>query len=141
MIIPPYTFMATANAVLHQNAVPIFADIDPKTYTINPEAIKDAATEKTKALIPVHILGQPADMDPIMEVAREKDLIVVEDCAQANGAEYRGEKVGTFGRMGCFSFYLNKNMTSGGEGDRSPITAGRTFLPTRACPHTTCTGE
>ena len=116
VILPPYTFMATANAILHQNAVPVFADIDPKTYNIDAESIREAATEKTKIVIPVHMLGQPADMDSILKVAKEKDLIVIEDCAQANGAEYKGRKVGTFGTFGCFSFYLNKNITSGGEG-------------------------
>ena len=116
VILPPYTFMATANAILHQNLVPIFADVDPKTYNIHPEEVKKRIMKKTKAIIPVHMLGQPADMDPIMEVAKRHDLIVIEDCAQANGAEYKDRKVGTFGDMGCFSFYLNKHMTSGGEG-------------------------
>jgi len=116
VILPPYTFMATANAILHQNAVPIFADIDPKTYTLDPEALERTISEKTKAVIPVHILGQPADMDRIVDVAKAHGLVVIEDCAQANGAEYKGRKVGSFGDLGCFSFYLNKNMTSGGEG-------------------------
>jgi len=116
VILPPYTFMATANAILHQNAVPIFADVDPRTGNIDAESIREVATEKTKAVIPVHMLGQPADMDPILRVSKQKDLIVIEDCAQANGAEYKGRKVGTFGNFGCFSFYLNKNITSGGEG-------------------------
>ncbi|HID90529.1 TPA: DegT/DnrJ/EryC1/StrS family aminotransferase, partial [Candidatus Bathyarchaeota archaeon] len=116
VLLPPYTFVATANAILHQNAVPVFVDIDPKTYNIDPEAIERAITDRTKAVIPVHMLGQPADMDPIMEIAEDRGLVVIEDCAQANGAEYKGRKVGTFGDMGCFSFYANKNMTSGGEG-------------------------
>jgi len=116
VILPPYTFMATANAILHQNAVPIFADIDPKTYTLDPEALERTVSEKTKAVIPVHILGQPADMDRIVDVAKAHGLVVIEDCAQANGAKYEGRKVGSFGDLGCFSFYLNKNMTTGGEG-------------------------
>ena len=116
VILPPYTFMATANAILHQNAVPIFADIDPKTYNIDAENIREVATEKTKAVIPVHMLGQPASMNSILKVANDKGLIVIEDCAQANGAIYKGQSIGTFGAFGCFSFYLNKNMTSGGEG-------------------------
>lgn len=116
VIIPPYTFMATANAILHQNAIPIFADIDPKTYTLDPEALERTISDKTKAVIPVHILGQPADMDGIIDVAKAHGLVVVEDCAQSNGAEYKGRKVGRFGDLGCFSFYLNKNMTTGGEG-------------------------
>ncbi len=116
VILPPYTFMATANAILHQNAIPIFADIDPKTYTLDPEALERAISDKTKAVIPVHILGQPADMGRIIDVAKPHGLVVVEDCAQSNGAEYRGRKVGSFGDLACFSFYLNKNMTTGGEG-------------------------
>jgi len=116
VILPPYTFMATANAILHQNLVPVFADIDPRTYNIDPTEIEERITEKTKVVIPVHMLGQPADMDPIVETAKRHDLVIIEDCAQANGAEYKGKKVGTFGDMGCFSFYLNKHMTTGGEG-------------------------
>jgi perosamine synthetase len=116
VILPPYTFMATANAVLHQNCVPIFADVDPATYTIDPEEIERKVTKKTGAVIPVHMLGQPADMEPIVDVAKRHKLVVVEDCAQASGAEYKGVKVGTFGSLGCFSFYLNKHITTGGEG-------------------------
>ncbi|MBA7501779.1 GDP-perosamine synthase [subsurface metagenome] len=116
VILPPYTFMATANAILHQNLVPVFADVDPRIYNIDPTEIEERITKKTKAVIPVHILGQPADMNPIVETAKRHDLVIIEDCAQANGAEYKGKKVGTFGDMGCFSFYLNKNMTTGGEG-------------------------
>lgn len=116
VILPPYTFMATANAILHQTAVPNFADVDPRTYTLDPEDFEKRITPKTKAVIPVHMLGHPADMDPIMEIAEKHNVIVIEDCAQANGAEYKGIKVGTFGDFGCFSFYLNKHMTTGGEG-------------------------
>lgn len=116
VILPPYTFMATANAILHQTAVPNFADIDPKTYNLDPEEAEKRIGAKTKAVVPVHMLGQPADMDPIMEIAERHKLVVIEDCAQANGAEYKGRSVGTFGNFGCFSFYLNKHMTTGGEG-------------------------
>jgi dTDP-4-amino-4,6-dideoxygalactose transaminase len=116
VILPPYTFMATANAILHQTAVPNFADVNLKTYNLDPEDFEKRITPKTKAVIPVHMLGQPADMDPIMEIAEKHNLSVVEDCAQANGAEYKGKKVGTFGDFGCFSFYLNKHMTTAGEG-------------------------
>jgi len=116
VILPPYTFMATANAILHQSSVPNFADVDPKTYNLDPNAMEKRITEKTKAAIPVHMLGQPADIGAIMEVARRHNLIIIEDSAQANGAEYKGRKVGTFGDLGCFSFYLNKHMTTGGEG-------------------------
>lgn len=116
VILPPYTFVATANAILHQTAVPNFADVDPRTYTLDPEDFEKRITPKTKAVIPVHMLGHPADMDPIMEIAERHNIVVIEDCAQANGAEYKGKKVGTFGDIGCFSFYLNKHMTTGGEG-------------------------
>ena len=116
VILPPYTFMATANAILHQSSVLNFADVNPKTYNLDPNDMERRITKKTKAVIPVHMLGQPADMDAIMEVARRHNLVVVEDSAQANGAEYKGRKVGTFGDLGCFSFYLNKHMTTGGEG-------------------------
>ncbi len=116
IILPPYTFMATANAVLHQGLVPVFADINRQTYNLDPNEVDRRATEKTKAVIPVHMLGQPADMQQILKVARQHDLVVIEDCAQANGAKYQGRKVGTFGDIGCFSFYLNKHITTGGEG-------------------------
>ncbi|MGB9693846.1 MAG: DegT/DnrJ/EryC1/StrS family aminotransferase [Fervidobacterium sp.] len=116
VILPPYTFIATANAILHQAAVPNFADVNPKTYNLDPKDFEKRITPKTKAVIPVHMLGQPADMDPIMEIAEKHKLMVIEDCAQANGAEYKGKKVGTFGNFGCFSFYLNKHMTTAGEG-------------------------
>nr|MDO8132810.1 DegT/DnrJ/EryC1/StrS family aminotransferase [Candidatus Njordarchaeum guaymaensis] len=116
VILPPYTFMATANAILHQNGVPIFADIDPETCTISAKSIEERVTKYTKVVMPVHMVGNPAEMDDILKVAREKNLFVVEDCAQAGGGEYKGKKVGTFGDIGCFSFYLNKNITAGGEG-------------------------
>jgi len=116
VILPPYTFMATANAILHQSSVLNFADVNPKTYNLDPSDMEKRITKKTKAVIPVHMLGQPADMDAIMEVARRHNLVVIEDSAQANGATYKGRKVGTFGDLGCFSFYLNKHMTTGGEG-------------------------
>lgn len=116
VILPPYTFMATANAILHQNLVPNFADINPRTYNLDPDEARERITENTEGIIPVHMLGQPANMDPILETAQEKDLVVIEDACQSIGAEYKGRKVGTMGDMGCFSFYLNKNITSGGEG-------------------------
>lgn len=116
VVLPPYTFMATANAILHQGLVPVFADVNPQTYNLDPDEVDRRVTEKTKAIIPVHMLGQPADMRFVLEVARRHGLMVIEDCAQANGAEYQGRKVGTFGDIGCFSFYLNKHITTGGEG-------------------------
>jgi perosamine synthetase len=116
VILPPYTFMATANAILHQSGIPTFADIDPETFTISARSIDEKASKFTKVIMPVHMLGNPAEMDDILKVARERNLFVVEDCAQADGGEYKGRKVGTLGDLGCFSFYLNKNITSGGEG-------------------------
>ena len=116
VIVPALTFFATVEAVLHQNAVPIFADIDPETCNIDPDDIRKRMTDKTKAIIPVHLYGQPADMDPIMEIAEDHDLIVIEDCAQAHGAEYKGRKVGSIGHIGCWSFYATKNMTTGEGG-------------------------
>ncbi|NVM28772.1 MAG: DegT/DnrJ/EryC1/StrS family aminotransferase [Candidatus Helarchaeota archaeon] len=116
IIIPPYTFVATATAVLHQNAIPIFADIDPKTYCLNPEAIEEAITPKTKGIMPVHLFGHPADMDPILEIAEKHDLFVIEDACQAHGAEYKGKKVGSIGAFGCFSFFESKNMMTGEGG-------------------------
>ncbi len=116
VIVPPYTFMATASAVLMANGIPVFADIDPDTYNIDPDAAEKAITERTKAIIPVHIGGCPADMDRIMEIARKHDLIVIEDCAQAHCAEWKGKRVGSIGDMGCFSFQSSKNLCAGEGG-------------------------
>ncbi len=116
IIVPPFTFVATATAVLHQNAIPIFVDIDPKTYCLNPAEIEKAITSKTKGIIPVHLFGHPADMDPILEIAEKHDLFVIEDACQAHGAEYKGKKVGSIGDMGCFSFFESKNMMTGEGG-------------------------
>ncbi|HUX98107.1 MAG TPA: DegT/DnrJ/EryC1/StrS family aminotransferase, partial [Candidatus Deferrimicrobium sp.] len=116
IIVPPFTFVATATAVLHQNAIPIFADIDPKTYCINPEEIKKVITPKTKGIIPVHLFGHPADMDPILEIAQKYNLFVIEDACQAHGAEYKGKRVGSIADLGCFSFYESKNMMTGEGG-------------------------
>lgn len=116
VIVPPYTFMATASAVLLVNAIPIFADIDPETYNIDPNEIEKNITERTKAIIPVHIGGCPADMDAIMDIAKRHNLIVIEDCAQAHSAEWKGKKVGSIGDMGCFSFQSSKNLCAGEGG-------------------------
>lgn len=116
VILPPYTFISTANAILHNNAIPIFADVDSKTGNIDPTEIEKKISDRTKAVLPVHMLGQPADMDPIMEVAEKHDLYVIEDCAQAAGAEYKDRKVGTIGHIGAFSFQDSKNMTTGEGG-------------------------
>lgn len=116
VIVPPYTFLATATSVMLCNAVPIFVDIDPETYCIDPEAIEPAITERTKAIIPVHLGGQAAEMDRILEISRAHELTVIEDCAHAHGAEYKGQRVGSLGDLGCFSFQSSKNLTSGEGG-------------------------
>ncbi len=112
VITTPFTFAATGNSVLHVGAKPVFIDIDNKTYNLNPENIENAITDKTKAVMPVHLYGQPAEMDTIKQIAEEHDLIVIEDAAQAHGAVYKGKKAGSLGDMGCFSFYPTKNMTT-----------------------------
>jgi len=116
VITPAYTFIASAMCVIQQNAVPVFADVDPKTHTISPDDIRAKITPQTKAIIPVHLYGHPADMDPIMEIAAEHALAVIEDCAQAHGAEYHGRRVGSIGHINAFSFCQDKTFTTGGEG-------------------------
>ncbi len=116
IIVAPFTFVATASSVLHQNAIPIFVDIDPKSYCIDPLEVEKAITPKTKGIIPVHLFGHPADMDPILEIAEKHDLFVIEDACQAHGAEYKGKKVGSIANMGCFSFFESKNMMTGEGG-------------------------
>ncbi|WP_321211124.1 DegT/DnrJ/EryC1/StrS family aminotransferase [Methanothermobacter sp. DP] len=116
VITTPFSFAATANAALYVGAEPVFADIDPETYNIDPEGIEELITPSTRAIIPVHLYGQPADMDPIMDLAADHDLLVIEDAAQAHGAEYHGRMVGSMGDAACFSFYPTKNMTTGEGG-------------------------
>lgn len=115
VIVPPYTFLATATAVVEANAVPVFADINLQTFNLDPDAVEAAITPRTRAIIPVHIGGQPAEMDRIMAIARKHHLIVIEDAAHAHGASYRNRAVGSIGHMGSFSFQSSKNLT-GGEG-------------------------
>ena len=112
VLIPAVTFGACANAVIHAGATPLFVDIDPYTKTMDVASARSAVTENTKAMMPVHLYGHPCDMDPIMEMAAEYGLKVIEDCAEALGAEYKGRRVGTFGDVGCFSFYANKIITT-----------------------------
>jgi dTDP-4-amino-4,6-dideoxygalactose transaminase len=116
VIIPPYTFIATATVVLEANCVPVFVDIDPETYNIDPARIEEAVGPKTRAVIPVHFGGQACDMDRIMAIARKHRLMIIEDACHAHGAEYGGRKLGTIGHAGCFSFQLSKNLTSGEGG-------------------------
>ena len=116
VIVPALTFVATATSVVLVNAVPIMVDIDPLTYNISPEAIEAAITPKTKAIIPVHNGGYPADMDAIMEIADKHDLWVIEDCAHAHGSQWRGKGVGSIGHLGTFSFQIGKTLTCGEGG-------------------------
>ncbi len=116
VITSPMSFFATAEVILYCGARPVFADVDPLTYNIDPAAVDPLVTERTRAIMPVHLFGHPADMDPIMELARERGLAVVEDAAQAHGALYKGRKVGAIGDAGCFSFYVTKNLGAFGEG-------------------------
>lgn len=116
VIVPPYTFVATATAVVEANAVPVFADIDLNTFNLDPEAARRAITSRTKAIIPVHFAGQPAAMDPLMTIAREHDLVVIEDAAHAHAASYRGRPAGSLGHLATFSFQSSKNLTSGEGG-------------------------
>ena len=115
VITTPYTFIASSNSILFTGAIPIFAEVDIETYNIDPEKIEEKITEKTKAIMPVHIFGNPCDMKAIKDIAEDKDLIVIEDCAQGHGATIEGKHVGNFGSIGCYSFYGTKNLV-GGEG-------------------------
>ena len=115
VIVPAYTFLASASCILHANAIPIFVDIDERTLNIDPTKIEEKITDKTKAIITVHLHGLPADMDEITAIAKKHNLIVIEDACQAHGAEYKGKKVGSFGEFGAFSLNSSKNLC-GGEG-------------------------
>lgn len=116
VIVPAYTFIGTAVAVLDINARIIYADINPDTYTLDVESVRDKISEKTKLILPVHLAGRPADMDSIMEFSEERGLLVLEDAAQAHGAEWRGRRIGSIGNAGAFSFQSSKNITAGEGG-------------------------
>ena len=116
VITVPNTFVATVAAICYTGARPVLVDIDPQSFNIDVSKIENAITDRTKAILPVHLYGQPADMDPIMEIAKKHRLLVIEDAAQAHGAEYRGRRVGSIGDMACFSFYPGKNLGAYGEG-------------------------
>ncbi len=116
VITVPFTFVASVAAILYAGARPVLVDIDPRSFTMDPVALERAITPRTKAIMPVHLYGQPADMDPIMQTARRRGLVVIEDAAQAHGAKYKGRAVGSIGDMGCFSFYPGKNLGAYGEG-------------------------
>ena len=116
VITTPFTFVATAAAIRYTGARPVFVDIEPRSFNIDPARIEQAITRATRAIMPVHLYGQPADMDPILEIARRRKLLVIEDAAQAHGAEYKGRRCGSIGDMACFSFYPGKNLGAFGEG-------------------------
>jgi dTDP-4-amino-4,6-dideoxygalactose transaminase len=116
VIVPPYTFVSTASAVIEANAVPVFADVDLNSFNLDPAAVEAAVTARTRAIIPVHFAGQPADMDAIMAISKEHGLIVIEDAAHAHGASYKGRPAGSIGHMGSFSFQSSKNLTAGEGG-------------------------
>jgi dTDP-4-amino-4,6-dideoxygalactose transaminase len=116
VITVPFTFVATVAAIQYTGARPVFVDIDPDTFTMDPALVEAAITPRTKAIMPVHLYGHPADMDPILEIARRRGLIVIEDACQAHGAEYKGRRTGSIGDMAGFSFYPGKNLGAYGEG-------------------------
>lgn len=129
VITTPYTFFATGGSVARLGGKLVFVDIDPLTYNIDPAAIEAAITGKTRAIMPVHLYGQMADMDPLMEIAERHQLTVIEDAAQAIGAEYKGRRAGSMGHLGCFSFFPSKNL--GGFGDGGMVTANEPALADR----------
>jgi dTDP-4-amino-4,6-dideoxygalactose transaminase len=116
VITVPFTFVATVAAIYYTGAKAVFVDIDPRTYTIDPDRIEAALTPRTRAIVPVHLYGHPADMDPVMAIARKRGLVVVEDACQAHGAQYKNRSVGSIGDLACFSFYPGKNLGAYGEG-------------------------
>ena len=116
VIVPSYTFVASASPVKFLGCTPVYSDIDPETYTMDVDRVKKLITSKTKAIIPVHLYGHPVDMKPLLEIAEDKGLFVIEDACQAHAAEYKGKKTGSLGDVGCFSFFPSKNMTVAGDG-------------------------
>ena len=116
----PYTFFATAGSIARVGAKPVFVDIDPVTFNVDPIRVVEKITSRTKAILPVHLYGQPADMDPLLDVAQKHELVVIEDACQAIGAEYKGRRIGSIGQYGCFSFFPSKNL--GGAGDGGMVT-------------------
>ena len=128
VITTPFTFFATAEAIASIGAIPVFVDVKQEDYTIDPDKIEAAITNKTSAILPVHIFGAPCDMDRIMGIAENYNLKVIEDDAQAIGSEYKGRKAGTLGDVGCFSFYPTKNL--GGAGDGGMVTTNSDSLNT-----------
>jgi dTDP-4-amino-4,6-dideoxygalactose transaminase len=130
VITAPNSFVATAEAIIQTGASVVFVDVDPDSYTINPALIESAITSKTKAIIPVHLYGQMADMDPILKIAREHNLVVIEDAAQAHGAEYKGKRAGELSDCACFSFFPTKNL--GAFGDAGALVTNNEKLANKA---------
>jgi len=116
VITTPFSFVASANCMLYERAIPVFVDIEPDSFNIDPQRIEDAITARTRAILPVHAFGQPADMDSILQIARRHDLLVIEDACEAIGAQYKGRQAGTLGDTAVFAFYPNKQMTTGEGG-------------------------
>lgn len=131
VILPTFTFIATALCISYTGATPVFVDIEEETYNIDPEKLKEAITDKTKAVMPVHLYGQPANMDEIRALCRERNIAVIEDAAQAHGATYKGKKVGALGDVACFSFYPTKSL--GAFGDGGMIVTNDEALYKQAC--------
>src|SRR5262249_394740 len=129
VICPSYSFFATAEAIVRAGATPVFADIDLDTYCVDPAEVEARVTPRTKAILPVHLFGLCAQMRPILELARARGIPVIEDAAQAFGAEYEGKKAGSLGTIGCFSFFPTKNL--GGFGDGGMVTTDDDALATR----------
>ncbi|HSA07225.1 MAG TPA: DegT/DnrJ/EryC1/StrS family aminotransferase [Candidatus Gastranaerophilales bacterium] len=129
VITTSFTFIATVEAISYVGAKPVFVDIDPNTYNLDVRELEKKITPKTKAIIPVHLYGQPVDMSPVIEAAKKYDLFVIEDCAQSVGASYKGKKTGSFGDIGCFSFFPTKNL--GAAGDGGMITTNSNYIADR----------
>src|SRR3990172_2872262 len=116
VVTTPFTFVATSNAILHAGAAPVFVDVDPVTYSLDADAVERAGRDGARAVLCVHLYGMPCRMDPLVDICRRYGMLLIEDCAQAHGARYRGRMVGTFGDAAIFSFYPSKNMTTGEGG-------------------------
>ncbi len=129
MITTAHTFIATAEPISHAGAIPVFVDIDPRTYNIDPNRVEDAITPRTKAIVPVHLYGQPASLGPLREIASRHNILLIEDAAQAVGAEYQGRRCGAIGDLACFSFYPGKNL--GAYGDAGAVTGNDESLLAR----------
>ena len=132
VVVTPRTFLASATAVINSGATPVFADVDPETQNITPATVAAVLTPKTRAVVCVHLAGWPCDMDGMMALAAEHGLYVIEDCAQAHGATYKGKPVGGLGHVGCWSFCQDKIMSTGGEGGMVTVSYTHLTLPTKA---------